>query len=416
LLERPTEAGVQYRPPYRERMAPSRKPRVSLSRVLTVVCLVGLAASTTYLTYRYVELYDKAYGPSDQSFVKQIAALNRSVTELKGRLEKFEKFNMLAAWLNETTIVCDDVFYPKPPNIRTTFPPLEQDKRYRISPDDWKDFRVEYKITRDAKTIVEGPVLVKSTQTQPWTFDLGENLKSSKFEVGSYSFTIHVVTEGRDKVIVASKHKLWKMQKDVWPPIIKWIDGGKYSGPRLITSATVYDQESDVKSVEIVYSFVWIVGNRSILHVDKKPMQKSSPSGQEYFFSFADGLPQFKVREANITLYFIMATDNANNTAYSEPVRMGSVALSLSLSETPTSFILFSASQFGRKGSGRTSSLRLTEDDKYVRSAHSVYSRSHFHRLIKIYAAKRIADNSMEKQIIGHVLASTLRSAGQARH
>jgi len=103
LLERPTEAGVPYRPPHREGIIPSRKPRTPLSRILTIVCFVGLAASTTYLTYVYLTHKDVVIVIREIPFttyhtrtVTSTATLTRTVASSSAALSTITKESLIA--------------------------------------------------------------------------------------------------------------------------------------------------------------------------------------------------------------------------------------------------------------------------------------------------------------------------------
>lgn len=319
LLERPTEAGVPYRPPHRERIMPPRKQRTSLSRILNIVCLVGLAASTSYLTY-------VAYlAPESLPQLKEnVLGLRKQVDELKTTISSIEaksgKSAAFANWLNGTSITSPHVYLPDKPRITIEFVKSENDEKYGIRRNDWHDFEmgVTCQITNSFGIVHDQTLAVLSKRT----FELTEKNLTKEFPADRYRLTIKAIM-GKPAVAVASVAREFEVKVDLIPPLIEWRDRS-WSDKKLTVRAWIYDAEGGKPySVKISYRFVFI--NRTITMPHGSPiggvdMKESESEPFVYSYSFADTRPAWDLNNANITFYYIEAKDRRGNRAYSEPV------------------------------------------------------------------------------------------------
>jgi len=314
LVERPVEAGVPYKPTYREQIKPPARPRVSMSRILITLCLVGLAASTMYMTYEVLDIQNKLSSEKQKSqqLGDRVRELNATISSLQTKSIVSTAF---ARWLSNATIVCKDVFLPHKPKVEMKFEGVEKDKGYGIMLNHWNDFnmKVTYAITNSFGTTVHSGTLPVGSRR---TFELSEKNFTKEFTVDRYLLIVSA-TIGEPASSVASVAKHFEVQKDLIPPLIEWLDKD-YVGDMLTIKARITDRESGLDYARILYRFVWIVGTARTTHEDHKDMKELQAG--VYSFSFADIRPPSDLRKANITIYHIEAKDRAGNVAYSEPV------------------------------------------------------------------------------------------------
>lgn len=309
LVERGTQTGTQYRPSVRSvYRGQGHDQRRRLSRILLILCVLGLASSTLYLTYF-------AYN-SQQSISKLNDEKNRLSSDNAKLRATYDKAASLAKWLSASYILCENSYLPQKTRITVTFVDFEKDTSYNINRTDWLNYKIT--ITYLIKDKVSGTNVLSETS---W------NLTSSNYKMsvdpsssvgeGKYTFTVNA---RMGDSLAGSTSKDFSILRDTTPPAIRWQDNGAFSRDKMTVGAIVTDDESGVLSGSVKVN--WYVYNKTMTTpiLGGAPMTKR-PNG-EYVFNFADAnLRGVDLRRDHVTLiYWIEASNNEQLTGYSEPV------------------------------------------------------------------------------------------------
>lgn len=313
LTERPTEASVRHWQERPEGKTEQRaKPRMPLSRILLILCLVTLATSTAFMTY-------VAYQSLNQN-----SELQQNLNALRNQLSE----QAFTKWLNAANITCEDVYSPNKPQIRLDFVGTEEDGKYGIQQADWNRLNVEITcdIANSERVVLYSQRLQVSSRR---SFEITEENLTKEFPVGKYRLTIRT-TMGGKATTAASLVKEFDVKKDLAPPIITWLNEGSYVGDKLTVRAEISDAENGRPYyVRIFFCFVLVNQTTRARSTYQSPlegyqMKEVEPSSKRapylYSFSFAETNPPFDLGKATIFFYYIEARDREGNTAYSTPV------------------------------------------------------------------------------------------------
>ena len=319
LVARSVQSGIPYAPASSGRVQTRRKRKTSLAMGVLILCVIGLASSTAYLTY-FAYL-------SPESIPKLKEREKKLLTDVAVLRAGKEKATSLAKWLEASQIECGDSYFPKRPTIKIGFADLG-DLSYNISSNDWTVHKM--KVTWSIKNRNSGISAISEKEVSETdlknilTIDLNSGGNAEKFVAGWYTLVLNAKIG--DPPPVRSISRDFGIRMDESPPKITLLEpkSGILPNEEITVRVNVVDSESPLPPegglVKITYLVVW---NETVSFYKRRVAMDSIPGTTQWRYDLwkAD-FGGYDLKKAKVIVFFIEASNTAEPqlTAYSETV------------------------------------------------------------------------------------------------